>query len=161
MESRGIFRGYALQAVDAKGRVAIPAGLRATIERNSPDKFLVLSKHESDACLVGYDREFSPILHARLQQREAEDRAAGRTGSRHNINRAAFGLVEDVSFDSSGRFILPSFMRKKAGIEDWAFFLATGDTFDIWNPDTALASETLDEDTKDVIRHLKEERGIA
>jgi len=161
VDSRELFRSYALNAIDTKGRVAIPAGLRAVIEKNSATKMLMLSKHESDPCLSGYDREYSRILHSKLEKREDEDRAAGRVPSRHNINRMAFGLVEEIPFDGSGRFILPAFMRKKAGLEDLAFFLGAGDTFEVWNPHRLLEAEGVDEDVKEIVRFLLEEREAA
>jgi MraZ protein len=162
LSNRGIFRGYALNQIDAaKGRVAIPAGMRATIEANSQAKFLVLSKHDEDPCLIGYDREYSPLLHSKLEEREREERQAGRAGSRYNINRSAFGIVEDVSYDTSGRFIIPPFMKKKARLDDLAFFIAVGDTFEIWNPHVLLETPGVDEEVKELVRYLLEEREAA
>ena len=162
LAGRAYFRGYALTQIDdAKGRVAIPAAMRAVIEENSQAKFCVIAKHEEDPCLIGYDRNYSQILHDKLQLRDDEERAAGRGVSRHNINRAAFGLVEDVSFDSSGRFILPPFMRMKAKLTDLAFFLGVGDTFEIWNPHVLLETPTVAADTKEIVQYLLEQREAA
>lgn len=36
MAARSIYRGYGLQGVDDKGRVAIPGTLRPTVEANNP-----------------------------------------------------------------------------------------------------------------------------
>ena len=37
MSERELYQGYGLQAVDEKGRVAIPASLRGSVEANNPD----------------------------------------------------------------------------------------------------------------------------
>ena len=158
MLDRALFTGHALNAIDAKGRVAIPAGLRQTIEANGDGRNLVVAKHEIDACLTGYDRGWARLLHDRLTR--AEDRAidAGREFDRHNPNRRAFALVEDVPFDSSGRFILPAMLRERAGLDDWALFLGAGDTFEIWNPKQLIDAPHIDEEIRDVARWLMKAR---
>jgi MraZ protein len=161
VDGRVIFRGYGLQAIDAKGRVAIPAALRSTIEQNSGEKFVVLARHEQDPCLIAYDRGYSTILHAEMKAREAEERAAGRAAARFNSNRAAFGAVDDVAFDGSGRFVIPPFLKSRGQLGDLAFFMAAGDTFEIWNPQVFLAADTVAEEFKDLCRFTLEERGIA
>ena len=42
-----LFQGSALNAVDAKGRVSVPAFLRGVIERRGDAKTIVLAKHEA------------------------------------------------------------------------------------------------------------------
>jgi MraZ protein len=50
-----LFQGSALNAVDAKGRVSIPAFLRSVIERRGDARTIVLAKHEAFPCLSAYD----------------------------------------------------------------------------------------------------------
>jgi MraZ protein len=159
VSERGLFRGHALNAIDAKGRVAIPAFLRAVIEKNSDGRFLIIAKHECDPCLTGYDRGWSQLLHARLERDEEIERAAGRTFDRHNSNRRAFGLVEEVPYDASGRFILPEFFRRKAQLKDSAFFFGTANTFEIWNPRLLLETPGIDEEMKEIASFLVAQRG--
>lgn len=156
-----MFTGHALNAIDAKGRVAIPSGLRQAVEINGDGRNLIIAKHETDPCLIGYDRGWSALLHARLGR--TEDRAAdsGRDYDRFNANRRAFGLVEDVPFDASGRFILPPMLRDRAQLGDLALFLGTGDTFEVWNPRLLIDAPSMDEEIKDVARWLLASRGAA
>lgn len=156
-----MFTGHALNAIDAKGRVAIPSGLRQAVEANGDGRNLIIAKHETDPCLIGYDRGWSELLHARLSR--SEDRAAdsGRNYDRHNANRRAFGLVEDVPFDASGRFILPPMLRDRAQLTDLALFLGAGDTFEVWNPRVLIESEAMDAEIKEVARWLLSSRGAA
>lgn len=161
VSGRALFRGSALNAVDAKGRVAIPAGLRQAVEINGDGRNLIIAKHESDPCLIGYDHGWSELLHARLNRTEDREADAGRDYSRHNPNRRAFGLVEDVPFDASGRFIMPTMLRDRAKIGDLAFFIGTGDTFEIWNPRLLIETPAIDEELKEVVAYLLSARGAA
>ncbi len=42
-----LFQGSALNAVDAKGRLSVPAFLRSVIERRGEARTIVLAKHET------------------------------------------------------------------------------------------------------------------
>ncbi len=159
VSERGLFRGHALNAIDAKGRVAIPAFLRAVIEKNSDGRVLIIAKHDCDPCLMGYDRGWSALLHDRLEREEERERTAGRAFDYHNSNRRAFGLVEEVPYDSSGRFILPSFFRQRAQLTDQGFFFGTGNTFEIWNPRLLVETPGVDPEMKEIATFLMNERG--
>ena len=160
MGDRELFRGHALTAIDGKGRVAIPAALRSVIEKNSDGRIVIIAKHQSDPCLSGYDRGWSRLLHERLEREEDRERNAGRDFDYHNAYRRAFGLVEEVPYDTSGRFILPAFFRAKAQLTDLAFFYGTGSTFEIWSPTVLIDTPGIDEETKEVAAFLMAERGV-
>ncbi len=161
MSGRALFTGHALNAIDGKGRVAIPAGMRQAIEANGDGRNLIIAKHESDDCLIGHDRGWSALLHARLERTEDREADAGRDYSRYNPARRAFGLVEDVPYDASGRFILPPMLKDRAKLTDLALFLGTGDTFEIWNPRILIEAPSMDAEIKGVARWLLEARGAA
>lgn len=156
-----MYTGHALNAVDGKGRVAVPAGLRQAVEANGDGRNLIIAKHETDPCLIGYDRGWSALLHARLGRSEDRAADAGRDYDRHNANRRAFGLVEDVPFDASGRFILPPMLKERARLDDLALFLGAGDTFEIWNPRLLIDAPAMDAEIKDVARWLLASKGLA
>jgi len=158
---RGLFRGHALNAIDAKGRVAIPANIRKTIESNSGQLSFVIGKREGDPCLIGYDQGWAATLKSELRTEEARERDAGRAFDKNNLNRRAFGNTDDVVFDASGRFIMPKFFRDKAQIGDWVLFLGTADDFEMWNPHLLIATPDVDEETKDLARYLLAERKVA
>ena len=156
-----LFQGSALNAVDAKGRVSVPSFMRGVIEKRSDAKALVLAKHDSYPCISAYDRGYAAIQHAKLErlyEREETDPAS--LAAYHGRNMLAFGSTEDVPYDSGGRIILPTMMRRKGGIEDLALFIGAGETFHIWNPQTFLGSPDVHEDMKDIARYRMEERGL-
>ena len=47
-----LFQGSALNAVDGKGRVSVPAFLRSVIERRGDARSITLAAHESFPCLA-------------------------------------------------------------------------------------------------------------
>lgn len=158
VEIEHFFSGSALNAVDAKGRLSVPAGIRSVIERRSEVRAIILGLHEVDSCLIAYDRNYGRFLHRenerlRLAEEERDKRA------RYSRDRRTFGIVEEVPYDPSGRIILPKMIRTKGRIEDLALFVGTGATVEIWNP--RLAIESGDEGLGDLARYHLEEKGIS
>jgi MraZ protein len=160
VELEHLFNGSALNAVDAKGRLSVPAFIRGVIERRSDAKAVVIGAHDVDPCLTAYDRGYGRILQADIDRKRLIEEAAGGTAEAHYARaRRTFGIVEDVPYDTSGRIILPPMMRRKGQIEDLALFVGVGGTFEIWNPHLALKSG--DEDLRELAAYRLEERGIA
>lgn len=160
LADRGLFRGHALQGIDAKGRVGIPAPLRATIERNSGEKLLLLGVNDSDGCLTGADTNQSQIEYARMEREQERALEQDRTPRLSATAQELFGIAEDIPFDASGRFILPAFYREEAGLADWAFFIGRGDHFEIWNPQRLLDGDA-PEIVKRAVRSSLAQRGVA
>ena len=161
MGERGVFRGHALQAIDGKGRVAIPASLRAVIERNSSERVFVLGRHAEGHCLTGADTNFAQIEKARLARDEERALDAGREVDRDNLARATFGNGDELPFDASGRFILPAYYRARAGLDDLAFFVGLGDWFEIWNPKRLIETPGIPETIRDKAAFELEMRAAA
>ena len=156
-----LFQGSALNAVDAKGRVSVPAFLRAVIERRGDARTIVLAKHDSFAALSAYDPAYAAYRHAKLErllEKQETDPAAELDYARRTM--MAFGATEEVPYDSSGRVIIPPMMRRKSGIADLALFIGVGETFQIWNPERFLSDRNVPEDMKDIARFRLEERGL-
>lgn len=158
MELEHLFNGSALNAVDAKGRLSVPAFVRQVIERRSDAKAIILSGHELDRCLAGYDRNYARILHAENERRRLNEEGADPSAHFARARRT-FGVTEEVPYDTSGRIVLPAMMRRKGQIEDLALFIGVGGTFEIWNPQLALQSG--DADLAELAAYRLEERGSA
>lgn len=137
MSARELFEGFALQAVDEKGRVAIPADLRAAVERNSDIRAIVVGRHPFDPCLSVHDLSWSQEKFSRIDRPEESPFDGGGDGGAR-AKRRAFGAVERAPFDASGRFVIPPFFRAKAKIGKWAFFHGSGETFDVWSPEELM-----------------------
>ena len=156
-----LFQGSALNAVDAKGRVSVPAFLRSVIERRGDARTIVLAKHDSFACLSAYDPAYAALRHEKLErllEKQETDPAAELDYARRTM--MAFGATEEVPYDSSGRIIVPPMMRKKGQLDELALFIGVGETFQIWNPKLFLADKNIPDDMKDIARFRLEERGL-
>ena len=157
-----LFQGSALNAVDAKGRVSVPAFLRAVIERRGDARTIVLAKHDAFPALSAYDPAYAALKHSkieRLLEKQETDPAAELEYARRTM--MAFGATEEVPYDSSGRVVIPPMMRAKGQIGELALFLGTGETFQIWNPTLFLGDARIPEDMKDIARFRLEERGLS
>jgi MraZ protein len=57
------------------------------------------------------------------------------------LERLFNGHSLTASVDETGRIVLPAALRDKIGLEGEAYFIAAGDTFQIWKPETFEAEE--------------------
>lgn len=131
------FIGNAYCAVDAAGRLALPAFVRSALSRRADARLLFVGCHDSDPCLIGYDRSFARTMafDCRRQRLRTD---AGAEGLWHARVRRAFGFVEQIELDSRGKVMLPPMMLRRARIERGALVIGTGGAFEIWNPLRAL-----------------------
>lgn len=157
-----LFQGSALNAVDAKGRVSVPAFLRSVVERRGDARTIVLAKHEAFPCLSAYDPAYAALKHGKLERLfEKQEGDADAALEYQQRNLMAFAATEEVPYDSSGRIVIPPMMRRKGQIEELALFLGAGETFQVWNPRLFLAEPRVPEDMKDIARFRLEERGLS
>ncbi len=169
------FGGQALNAVDSKGRVSLPADLRATVDRRAAqakaaempvdDKLLYISEDEELPCLTGFDETEYFALAAELrEQRAREARQEGRKSliRRDGGGAETFAPLQRIVFDKAGRMVLSGLLREIAGIEDYAFFAGNGPYFDIWSPARAHAhyQATGDRRLIRILEHLCREKGV-
>jgi len=155
-----LFQGSALNVLDAKGRVSVPAFLRSVIERRGDARTIVIAKHDNFPCLSAYDPAYAALKHAKLERLlEKEETDPGSELAHARRTLMAFGATEEVPYDSSGRIIVPTMMRRKGQLDDLALFIGVGETFQIWNPKLFLADSNVPEDMKDIARFRIEERG--
>ncbi|WP_138933576.1 division/cell wall cluster transcriptional repressor MraZ [Roseovarius arcticus] len=150
------FRGESHHKVDAKGRVSIPALFRRVIEASDPnwteglppELVIVYGDHRRNY-LECYTVEAIDEVDAKID-------ALGRGSmERKMLQRLFHGQSFPTTVDETGRLVLPAKLRAKIGLEGEAFFIAAGDTFQIWKPETyeaeeaAKTEEWLDELPKD------------
>ncbi|HEX6376470.1 MAG TPA: hypothetical protein VFZ91_12215 [Allosphingosinicella sp.] len=160
MEVDDFFQGSALNAVDAKGRLSVPAFVRSVIERRSDARAIVVGAHEISPCLTAYGRNYAKNLWIDLERRRlAEEERGGRLDEHYARARRTFGTAEDVTYDPSGRISLPTVLRRRGKIEDLALFVGVGGIVEIWNPRIALVEG--DRDLKEIAAWRLEEKGIA
>lgn len=136
------FRGESHHKVDAKGRVSIPASYRRVIEASdpnwtpgdAPELVIVYGDHRRNY-LECYTRQAMEEVDAKI------DALPRGSMERKMLQRLLQGFSFETSVDETGRLVLPAKYRQKIGLENEAFFIAAGDTFQIWRPETFEAEE--------------------
>lgn len=140
MSLEGIFAGYALGAIDDKGRVAVPAALRNSIPGDVKGRQLFIAKHPEAQCLIasGSDRL------KRLAE-ELEDERKGAIARNIEFDRYAYERKlfagEVIPIDASGRFVMPPVLMRRAKLGSDVFLYGAGRYFEIWDLAFLLASE--------------------
>lgn len=157
MGERESFIGYAIQAIDGKGRVALPASLRAPMEANAGARSLYLDQNETDGCLVAFDRGWIDLKRAEIARDHEAALAHGRDYDLTMALRSPIITADPVAFDASGRFVLSSFVQDSCNLKDEAFFCGVFDYVEIWNLHAALASARMPDRAKRFIEwHLNQ-----
>jgi MraZ protein len=128
--------------VDGKGRVSIPAPFRRVLEAGDPDWTDGLNPN---LVIVYGDHRRRFLECYTMEAIDEVDRKIGKMqrGStpRRMLEKLFNGQSHPTSVDETGRLVLPAKLRQKIGLEGEAYFIATGDTFQIWNPETYEAVE--------------------
>jgi MraZ protein len=150
VEIADFFHGGILNAVDAKGRVSLPATFRGVIDRRTrrhalpgeqpDDKIVMIGQHEKFDCLQAFDMSFSRRLYQQIEQRVAKMDGVDVVSAMDEAQLEAFGSASDVGYDAGGRMVLSPMLRAIAGIDDLAYFVGAGETFQIWNPQAFRAA---------------------
>ena len=136
------FRGEGLHKVDAKGRVSIPASFRRVLEASDPEwkageapQIVIVYGPARQRYLECYTMEAIDEVDAKI------DALPRGSMQRKMLQRLFHGQSFPTTVDETGRLVLPAKLRNKIGLEGEAFFIAAGDTFQIWKPETYEAEE--------------------
>ncbi len=118
----------------------MPPKLRNPLADQSGERTLCIGPHPKWNCLIGFgvDRkaEFERVL-------DREEEKAIRLGQDFDRDERMMTLwdFEEVPFDASGRFVMPSTASEVGEIESAIYFQGMGDYFAIWVPDVLYAQE--------------------
>lgn len=112
--------------LDAKGRLVLPARIKANLPESSPNELVL--RRGFEPCLVlypmlEYKKIFSRI--ASLNEFNEEYRALQRNFFRGNA---------EVELDNTGRFLIPKNMLSYAGLDKEVIVVGMGNRVEIWNP---------------------------
>lgn len=113
--------------LDAKGRLVLPAKLKAALPEINGNELMIVLGFEP--CLVlypllEYNKTFSKV--AGLDELKKEDR---------NIQRNFFRRNIDVELDNAGRFLIPKSMMQAVKIGKEVKVVGVGNRMEIWNPE--------------------------
>lgn len=113
--------------LDAKGRLVLPAKLKAALPETNGNELMIVLGFEP--CLVlypmlEYNKIYSKI--SGLDELNKGDR---------NIQRNFFRRNVDVELDNAGRFLIPKSMMQAVKIDKEAKVVGVGNRMEIWNPE--------------------------
>ncbi|WP_095588891.1 division/cell wall cluster transcriptional repressor MraZ [Actibacterium ureilyticum] len=135
------FRGEHTFKVDAKGRVSIPAFFRRVIEAGDPNWTDGL-RPEIVIVYGDQTRDYLEVFTVNaINALDDKIAALPRSPLKRKLERMVSGQSHETEIDPDGRLVLPQKLREKIGLQKEAFFIASGDTFQIWKPETFAAHE--------------------
>ncbi len=120
----GTFEGK----VDDKGRASLPSDFRDVLKKQDEVNFYVFPSPNLD-CLEACDDSFMQRVEESIEE-QADMFSEEEDGLTYIASEA-----RRVSFDSTGRFVLPAEFRDYADIDGRAAFVGVFQRFQIWNPE--------------------------
>lgn len=118
-----MYQGLSKLALDAKGRISIPARHRDALVAQCEGR-LTLTRHP-DGCLLLYPRP-------RWEQKRAE--LVRLSHARRVLQRILIGSAVDLDLDNSGRILIAPELRAAAGFDRDVFLSGVGEHFELWDP---------------------------
>lgn len=120
------FKGQYENAIDEKGRVAIPAKMRRALKPEANETFTATRGFEQCVFLYPLDRwETMEEAFLELNPYQRETRDFVRTITR---------WAEDVALDRQGRIVIPRRLMEFAGLDGSAVIIGSLDRIEIWDP---------------------------
>jgi MraZ protein len=116
-----MFLGEYTHSIDDKGRITIPAKLRAGLATG-----LVLTRG-FEPCLMVYPVETFRVLEQRMHSLSLTD------PSNRQLIRMLFGGAADDTLDSAGRVLVPEYLRTYAGLKSQIVVVGTGQYLEVWD----------------------------
>jgi MraZ protein len=117
-----MFTGEYRHAIDAKGRMAVPARFRAELAGGA-----VVTRW-IDNCLAIFPRQAWDQLAARVAGLPVTD-AGART-----FSRFLFSGAFEVELDRQGRALVPAGLREQVGLKDEAVVVGMNERIELWEP---------------------------
>jgi len=122
------FRGINNIAVDAKGRMALPARYRERLLEVCGGRLIVTV--DQDHCLLVYPLPEWEIIEEKLNNLPSLNKQS------RLLQRLLIGYATDLEMDGQGRILLPTMLREYAGLKKKAVLIGQGKKLEIWDEDT-------------------------
>ncbi|MEX2367112.1 MAG: division/cell wall cluster transcriptional repressor MraZ [Pseudohongiellaceae bacterium] len=124
-----LFRGLNTINLDAKGRMAMPARHRDTIDTHCQGHLVITIEEEGHSLVIYPLNEFEEI------QRKVENLSSFHPVSKR-LKRLFIGHATDVELDGSGRILIPPALRTYVGLDKKAVLLGQGKKLELWDEET-------------------------
>ncbi len=120
-------------AVDAKGRVSIPAAFRLALAGDS--RVFLWPSLDGALCLEGGGEALMQTYKATLLKLDPQSRES------RVLRHGVFTRAADLKMDETGRIKLPAPFLEHARITDRAVFAGMIDSFQVWAPEAFAAHD--------------------
>ncbi|MDO5090053.1 MAG: division/cell wall cluster transcriptional repressor MraZ [Cardiobacteriaceae bacterium] len=120
-----MFRGIHQITLDAKGRLSIPAKLRAFFEEESENKLVMTADIEKN--LMIYTLPQWEAVEAKLTKLPSLDKKA------RQLKRLFMGYASELELDGTGRVLIPGMLRDYAGLDKKVTLVGMGNKFELWS----------------------------
>jgi MraZ protein len=123
-----LFRGINSIAIDAKGRMAMPARYRERLLEISGGRLVVTV--DRDHCLLVYPLPEWEVIESKLVNLPSLNKTA------RVLQRLLIGHATELEMDGQGRILLPTMLRDYAGLGKKAVLIGQGKKLEIWDEET-------------------------
>jgi MraZ protein len=132
--------GHGFSLRGEKNRFVLPADFRTTV-RNSSDgqRTLCLDLHAELPCIVGFGLSRIDEFEAQIEREFDMAKALGDKSFNRTTREGQLYGFTPVSFDESGRFVLPEHLGSSRDVGEALYFHGGGSSFTIWSPERLLA----------------------
>ena len=127
------FRGINNIAVDAKGRMAMPARYRERLLEACGGRLIVTV--DQDHCLLVYPLPEWEVIEEKLINLPSLNKQS------RLLQRLLIGHATDLEMDGQGRVLLPAMLREYAGLQKKAVLIGQGKKLEIWDEETWAKSQ--------------------
>lgn len=128
MQAMDRFLSSAVNRIDAKGRVSVPAHFRAVVQKRGYGELYALRCLDVPAMDVG-----GLDLLDRYEERIAQEDPF--LGTADDMSFFCHGDGAFLKIDQDGRITMSDFIREHTGITTQAAFVGRGNFFQIWQPE--------------------------
>ena len=129
-----MFTGEYRHAIDAKGRVAVPARFRAELAAGA------FVSRWIDSCLAIFPRPEWDKFASRVAELPFSDAGA------RVFSRFVFSGAFEFVLDAQGRLVLPPALREFAGLSDEVVVVGSREHIELWEPGKwAIYSESMND----------------
>lgn len=126
-----------------KGRYVLPPAFRHAIAPSERDpRILCLAKHDRWNCLTGFGPARTESFEAQLDREEDNAVRLQKKDFDRELRSTQLWSFSEVSFDASGRFILPDHLAELCAIDQGICFLGGGPFFTLWAPKQLYRMDT-------------------
>lgn len=116
-----LFFGQFSHNIDSKGRLTVPVRFRDPLQNGA-------------YIIQGFERNL--VVYTTDDFKKLAQRASVLTTTNANaraVKRMIFGRATEVNLDSTGRILIPGFLRDYALLEDEATLVGAGEYFEVWD----------------------------